>query len=531
MIAQGRVDAEVCIVGAGAAGGVMALELARRGVTVVVIESGPRHDFARRGEYVRRFLGRENPWRTPLPGLDRHTVSGSARYGLEGRRARGVGGSTLHWEGYALRLHADDLRLRSRYGIAADWPIAYEDLEPYYARAEASLGVAGAPDDPHASARSTPFPLPAFPFSYSDGLFARACGTLGIAFHHVPQARNPVEYGGRSRCLACGTCQVCPTGAKFSTDLTHIPQAEATGRVRVLTDATVLRLEVDGSGEVAAAVYAHPDRVERRLAARVFVLAAGAVENVRLLLLSGSARFPGGLANRGGLAGTCFMAQPSIEVTGRAREKVHPYRIGFSTAMSRQFAVGGERAARGAFYLEFLNSTGPTPGPLALSTAKWGKALREHVSEEFGRRLGIRVYCDVLPARANTVSLDPRITDPFGAPVPRISYAVGRYERGALDEATAVARRILSALGASDIRQSGLQFASHQIGTHPMGVDPRASVVDATLRSHDVRNLYLVGSGCFVTASPSPPTLTIVALAIRAAEHIAAELGRSVSEG
>src|SRR5574341_838428 len=522
-------EAEVCVVGAGAAGGIMALELARRGVGVVVLESGPRHDFTRRGEYVRRYLRRENPWRTPLQGLDRHTFDGTARYGLEGRRARGVGGSTLHWEGYALRLHADDFRLGSLYGIADDWPITYQDLEPYYARAERSLGVAGGPGDPWASPRSTPFPLPAFPFSYSDGLFARACSTLGIGFHDLPQARNSVAYGGRSQCRACGTCQVCPTGAKVSTDLTHIPEAEATGKARVLTDATVLRLEIDPSGKVAAAVYAHPDRVERRLAARVFVLAAGAIENARLLLLSASGAFADGLGNRSGLVGKFFLSHPSIEVTGRASEKVYPYRIGFSTAMSRQFAAQGDRAARGAFFLEFLNSVGPMPGQVAAGSGKWGQALREHVLEEFGRRLGIRVYCEQLPERANSVSLDPRVTDYFDNPVPHVSYDVATYARRALEEARRVVSRIFAAMGVSDIRSSGLQFASQQIGTHRMGVDPRTSVVDPNLRAHDVPNLYLVGSGCFVTASALPPTLTIAALAIRAAEHIAAGLRRGVS--
>src|SRR5882724_2757834 len=271
-------EIDVCIVGAGAAGGVMAWELARRGVRVVVIESGPRHDFGQRGEYARRYLKHENPWRTPLSGVDRHTVGGTSLYGLEWRRVRGVGGSTLHWEGYAIRLHADDFRLRSLYGIADDWPISYQDLEPYYARAEKALGVAGADDDPWASPRSTPFPLPAFPFSYSDRLFAPTCRSLGIALHSLPQARNSVAYGGRPACQACGVCHACPTGAKASVDLTQIPEAEASGNARVLTEATVLRLEVDGSGQVSAAVYARPDKVERRLTARVFVLAAGAIE-------------------------------------------------------------------------------------------------------------------------------------------------------------------------------------------------------------------------------------------------------------
>jgi len=524
-------DAEVCVVGAGAAGGIVALELARRGIKVVVLESGPRHDFGQRREYARRYLKHENPWRTPLPELDRYTPGGPTPYLLDWKRVRGVGGSTLHWEGYTLRLHADDFRLRSLHGIAEDWPLSYQDLEPYYARAEQSLGVAGTPDDPWASPRSTPFPLPPFPYSTSDVRFDSACRPLGIALHHLPQARNSVAYGGRAPCQACSTCHVCPTGAKASIDLTHVPEAEATGNVRIITEATVLKLEVDSSGGVSAARYARPDKVEQRVTARVFVVAAGAIETARLLLLSGSRDLPSGLANRSGLVGKFFMSHPSIEVTGLARDKVHPFRIGFSTAMSRQFAVERDRATRGAFMLEFMNSAGPTPERIAVTSGKWGQALRQHVQDDFGRRLGIRVYCEQLPDRINAVSLNPRVTDYYGNPGPYIHSSVGRYERRALDDAREVAGRIFSAMGLSDIRRSNLVFAGHQIGTCRMGTDPGTSVVDPNLKTHDVPNLYLVGSGCFVTASSSPPTLTIAALAIRAGEHIATQLRRSAGKG
>ena len=242
-------DAEVGIVGAGAAGGILALELARRGIRVVLLESGPRHEFARRGEYVRRYLRHEDPWQTSPRELDRYTVSGPVPYQLAEKRARGVGGSTLHWEGYALRLGEEDFRLRSLYGIADDWPISYADLEPYYALAESALGVAGDASESMAP-RSSPFPLPPFPFSHSDGRFARVCETLGIVLQHLPQARNSQAYGGRSPCRACATCAVCPTGAKASVDLTHVPEAEATGNARVLTEATVFRL-VDGMSTIS----------------------------------------------------------------------------------------------------------------------------------------------------------------------------------------------------------------------------------------------------------------------------------------
>jgi len=215
-----------------AAGGIIAAELARRGVDVVILESGPRHDMARRSEYSRRFLRGENPWRSPSPELDRYSTAGPVPSELQWRRARGVGGSTLHWEGYALRLHADDFRLRTLHRVGDDWPISYQDLEPYYGRAERALGVAGEADDPWASARSTGFPLPAFPWSFSDRFFARACEKLGIGLQHLPQARNSVAYGDRSACRACSTCHVCPVGAKASVDLTHFREAEATDACR-----------------------------------------------------------------------------------------------------------------------------------------------------------------------------------------------------------------------------------------------------------------------------------------------------------
>jgi choline dehydrogenase-like flavoprotein len=194
--------------------------------------------------------------------------------------------------------------------------------------------------------------------------------------------------------------------------------------------------------------------------------------------------------------------------------------MGFSGAMSRQHAVPTARATRGAFFLEFLNWAGPRPDQLAVASGRWGDALRRHVREEFGGWLGIGICCEQLPDDRNSVSLDPSVTDYFGNPVPRLRYHVGPDERKALDDAKAIARRILEALGLS----SGLTFAAHQMGTHRMGPDPRTSVVERTLRAHDVPNLYLVGGGDFVTASASPPTLTIAALAICAARHVAARV-------
>jgi choline dehydrogenase-like flavoprotein len=411
--------------------------------------------------------------------------------------------------------------MHSLYGVAQDWPISYEKLEPYYGRAEKALGVAGAADDPLASPRSTAYPLPAFPHSYSDGFFRKDCDTLGIAIHHLPQARNSLPYGNRSQCRACGTCHVCPTGAKATTELTHIAQAGKTANARVITDVTVLRLELHDSQRVRSVIYAGHDRREHRLFAQIFVIAAGAVETPRLLLLSTSPEFPNGLANSSGVLGKHFMTHPIVDITGRARQRVYPYRIGFSTAISRQFSVKRDKARHGAFLLEFLNSAGPTPERIAQLSGKWGKELRQHVETEFGYILGIRIYCEELPYAENSISLNPRVRDYFGNPVPHITHDIGDYERETLNAGKKVATEILGAIGAADIRAGQMRFAAHQIGTHRMGNDPRTSVVDANLRAHDVSNLYLVGSGSFPTATCSHPTLTIAALAIRLGEHIA----------
>jgi choline dehydrogenase-like flavoprotein len=312
-------------------------------------------------------------------------------------------------------------------------------------------------------------------------------------------------------------------------DLTHIPQAEATGNAQVLANTTVLRLEVDEPGRVSSIVYAGHDKRERRLSAPIVVVAANGIETARLLLLSASRRAPAGLANTSGLVGKYFMSHPEIDVIGHVAFKVHPHRVGFSTAITRQFAANRERAKTGSFFFEFLNQSGLLPDRIALSSGKWGEDLREHVQREFGHTVSIRVYCEQLPDPDNTISLDQQVRDYFGNPVPLLTYSVGRYERETLRAGQAVATKILQRLGAEDIRSLSLAVGAHQLGTHRMGRDPDRSVVDANLRAHDLTNLYLVGGGCFVTASSAYPTLTIAALAIRAAEHIASLLrpGRS----
>lgn len=518
-------EPDVCIIGAGLAGGLLAWELARRGATVVLLEAGPRYDLSERGLAMRRRLEEGvPPWRVD-PTRDAFTNAGETPYPLNELRVKGVGGTTLHWSAYSCRLHESDFELASRFGIADDWPIRYRDLEPYYVRAERALGVSGVADNPYASERSEGYPLPGFPFSHGDRLLAKSCDALGITLHHAPFARSPESFEGRPACQAfavCATHKICPIRAQYTAEI-HAALAEATGRVRVRAEATALRLEEDGSGRVRRVTYAAPDGRLAEQRARCFVLAAHAVESARLLLLSASNRSPHGLANQSGMVGRHLMEHPFAVQTGRVRERISPYRIGFHTAETHQFCNPSRRDEVGGFRLSLLNGVGPTPATLAARDGRWGAALADEVQQLFGHHVGMHCFVEQLPDPRNTVTLDPVERDRFGDPVPRLTYAVGEYERRALRAAHDVIERVLERAGATEIRrqpEDEIRFCGHQIGTVRMGDDPERSVVDRDLRAHELQNLYLVGSGVFVTASPLNPSLTIAALTLRLADRL-----------
>jgi len=539
---SGRAD--VCVVGSGPAGALVAHSLAERGHDVVVLEAGPRFDPETRLERMERSIRPSSDDRSAWEmGDERDAFSseGERFYPLNSARVKGIGGTTLHWQGMVMRLHEADLRRRSRDGVAVDWPLGYEDLRPYYARAERALGVAGADDNPFAPPREEPFPLPAFPPSHSDGIFAEACERLGVSTHSVPNARNSESYGGRSECVGYGTCQpVCPSGAKYSADA-HVRTAEEAG-ARVLDRVPVQRLEHDDGGERAtAAVYATPDGDRHRQAARRFVLACGGVETPRLLLLSASDRYPDGLANSSGLVGRYFMDHLFAGMGGVVDRPTRQNHVGFITAECHQFyddpAAGTERgiptadvdaaeddsAPLGPIKLEFLNYAGPSPVELALSAETWGDDLLADLRDSYGTHIAMGGLVGQLPRAENRVTLDRSTTDDHGNPVPQIEWRIDERTKRTVERANEIQRAILEELGA-DIRwrvgpaDTGPAF--HHMGTTRMGTDPAESVVTPRLRAHDLANLWVPSSSVFPTGGAMNPTLTIAALALKAADHV-----------
>jgi choline dehydrogenase-like flavoprotein len=516
----------------------------------VILEAGPRFGLESRLERMERHLrpehGAEEVWEMGGP-RDRYSTSGPVEYPLNRARVKGVGGTTLHWLGIAQRLHEKDFEMDSRYGLASDWPLEYDDLRPYYAAAESALGVAGAEDNPFSPPREEGYPMEPFPPSRSDDLFAEACAELGIETHSAPQARNTESYDGRSQCLGFGTCiPVCPSGAKYSGDV-HVRKAEREG-ARVIDRVPVQRLEHGPDpSTLEAAVYRTPDGTRHRQRADQFVLACGGVETPRLLLLSRSEAHPRGLANSSGAVGNYFMDHATVTTEARLDRPVNEEPIAFETTHSEQF-YDHDEPVPGSIMLVFGNVDPTSPREVALRGGhdrgspggsyapvlerdRWGDELLAEIREGFtASRLSIHAGVEVLPHEENRVSLDDDATDEHGNPVPDVSLGVTDHERETMDHALAIHEAIFDELGAEIVRQTDpsdpndLEWGNHHMGTTRMGSDPDESVVDAQLRAHDVGNLSVVSSSVFVTAGVAAPTLTIAALALRAAERIDEDL-------
>lgn len=514
----------VCVIGAGAAGLAAALRLARKGIHVTILESGPRYSDAERAALfaeIRPGEMRGNPYRKVDPAIEAFRNDGEVEMPLSFERVRGVGGTTLFWLGNSPRMIPADFEMRSRFGVGEDWPIGYKDLEEFYAQAEFEIGIAGADDNPFAAPRQSPYPMPPIPFSAADRFIKKTMDALGYDLHHTPQARNTEVYGGRGPCLACGHCEVCPSGAKATFDRTHGAPAEKTGLVEIRTDATTLRIETDPTGRARRAIYAGLDRVERALEADVFILACGGIELPRLLLLSANRQFPDGLANRSGRVGMYLMNHPVVATQGLFERDLYPFRVNFESSESFQFYATETRDEFAALLMNVNNTGGPDPWKIANSSRLWGDAFEAHLREEFGHAVSLSAGVDQLPDEKNRVALDPDNEDYFGNPIPLVTYRFDEYTRVGMDRGRRIQEEILSEAGAKGFLPPLTWWPGHHMGTVRMGDDPETSVVDSNLRSHDISNLYMLTTGVYVTGGCANPTLTLTALALRLAEHLA----------
>lgn len=538
-----RAEYDVVIVGAGVIGGLLASKLAGSGTRVLLVEAGPRDDdrFAMLERYVRaprKSMGA--PYRTdegtahaPSPdGPDDYYDHAGSPDRFKATYQRLAGGSTWHWRGNAPRHVPNDFRLNAVFGVGIDWPLTYDELEPLYCEAERELGVAGDHQEWNGylgAARSAPYPMPKVWPTYGDLRFTERLGAFeldgcAVRVMSTPQARNTQPYDGRPVCTGNSTCDpICPIGAKYDGTV-HVKRALARGAA--LWDRCVVdRIFTEPNGSVRRVRCKRWSGEVVEVFGRVVIVAAHAIETAKLLLLSE-------LANSSDQVGRNLMDHLQGQVAALFPEPLFPFRGPPTVSGIDVFRDGEARRSRAAFRMSVGNDGwGLIEGPYGslLNAVRnerlFGARLRRRLEDLLPRQFRLSYSTEVLPDPDNRVTLSSR-TDGLGIPRPKITFKVSDYNRRAFAYAQGVINRIFDAVGATDRRSTGTGYSSanHIMGTARMGTDPSTSVVDLHGRSHDHRNLFVVGPSMFPTCGTANPTLTAVALALRAVPEIRREL-------
>jgi choline dehydrogenase-like flavoprotein len=526
------------IVGSGAAGGIMAKELATAGFTVVVLEQGPRvdpttwHHDELRGQVGGSFTN--DPRKQPQ--TFRKTEAEVAKTGAGGRLSyhRLVGGGSVMFTANYWRFHEIDFIEKSRLGAIPgasleDWPITYHDLEPYYTKAEWELGVSGEPG-PFDPPRSKPYPMPPLPVKSSGVLFARGAKALGYHPQPTPMAILSRPFNGRSPCQHCGFCfgNLCEYQAKSGTLYTVIPIAEATGKCEIRPNSYVRKVETNDKGRATGVTYFDENKQEQFQGAKAVVLCANGAETPRLLLMSKSNLFPDGLANSSGAVGRNLMFNGGGSATAIFDNPLNEFKSVVDTRMIHDFYDSDPE--RGFYGGGGLDSRGPY-APMAYAqnglppdSPRWGPEYKKLVGELFIRTMSANGHTTTLPLETNRVDLDPELKDDWGLPCMRQTYKNHPDDLATFKFFQQKAKEILEAAGATRVWTGQIREQSggvHLLGTCRMGNDPKTSVIDKNHRTHDVRNLFICDGSSLVTGGRGQPTATIQALAYRAGELIA----------
>ena len=528
------VETDVCIVGSGISAAMVAERLARTtSAKILVIEAGDDTvPLAQRAAARERFLRyNENPWgRDHLEGYD---VEGPLQ-----SRSMQVGGLAMHWGAVTPRFSPEDFKQHSLYGVGTDWPITYEDLDPFYQEAEELMGVAGEQGPEDLDPRGKPFPLPAIPLTYNLELLKKWASSAGIAMWSQPAAKNSIAYRGRPPCCRNDTCSpICPIGAKYSPDFTWNALRKS-NRITLTTRTLVRKLVLSPDGKtVSHAIAVGQDRPDEpvELRAKLFVVAAGYTWSSHLLLLSAQDKAPNGVANGSGLVGKYLAGHRNVQTIVELPLQLYPGMNEQHSLVTKQFM----RLKSGADYIRHdLRIWESSQGRTARLVDDNGTLmLGDAILDDWRRRTKagttrVRAYYDVIPDRTSELTLDATRKNAYGDPLPKLAF------RDAPESVSMRARTedSIKALFA-DMARAGNgrllraptvdNFQDHPSGGCRMGSDASSSVVDSWGRTHDHENLFVVGAPTCVSGSCANATLTFCALALRSARAMEKALPKS----
>ncbi len=514
-------DKVIVIVGSGAGGGTLANELAQKGIgKIVILEAGKQFT---QDDYVND----EFEMFVKMSWLDKRITNGAwsvtkTSPQLPAWVGKAVGGSTNLWAGVALRFKPHEFKTRSTYGAISganllDWPISYDELAPYYARAQKKIGVSGfnGGDMPQ---------LPKSNLYKVAEAGARKVGYTDI-FHSM--AINSRPYDGRPECRQVGFCmQGCKFGAKWSTLYTEIPRAIATGNVELRPECMALQIQHDKSGKVTGVLYADKDGKHKLQKARIVCVAGNSIESPRLLLNSASSLYPNGLANSSGQVGRNYMSHTTAGVFSIHKAPVHMYRApAVAGLIGDESRNDPSRGFVGGYFIEVLQLGLPFSGAFIKPPNGWGREISTAM-EKYDHMTAVWTCGEQLPAEGNGVTLHATQKDQHGLPVPILSNSDHANDASLRVHSVAQWRKLNEAMGSTRSIEMPTWSSSHNLGTNRMSAKPRDGVVNRWGQAHDVKNLFISDGSQFTSSAAANPTWTIVALAIRQAEYIADQMKR-----
>ena len=527
-----RYESDVCIVGGGITSAMLAQKLAelRPGIAITVVEAGERlFDLEKRMDYRRRAIEYgENPWNGDF-------IEDQSAQGIISR-TMAVGGSALHWGGTCNRFSEEDLRLKSMYGLATDWPMEWKELEKFYCEAERRLGVSGQPSPLPEDWRSEPYPMPAMTMTHNLIELKRWAEKSGIPFWTTPQAKNTVPYDGRAQCVRCNTCSICPTGARYSPDFTFKRLLEQ--KKIALHDQTLIRSLIlhDTKNTIVAARGVNRQKPEEvaEYRAPLFAIASGYAWSPHLLLLSRNLRFPNGLANKSGLVGKYMCGHAFLSAFIEIDAKIYPGMNEQHGLISRQFFRSKPDQP---FVRHDLRVWESAAGHEPRLRSKEGKLLLgDELLADWRNRAQrgtarVRGYIDVHPDRESSLALDGGARNRWGDPLPKIEHRLDPPTLAREDATRRHMQGIFETLAKANngkiLSTSAGNYLDHPAGGCRMGADPSQSVCDSYGQTHDHENLFVVGAPTLPNAGCTNGTLTFVALTLRSAERIARRVRRS----